>query len=59
MIVDQSEMQLLLCASFDGEPLVMADKETPLFRSEWLKENYPRKAANIDFVVSKINLQKG
>lgn len=54
MVVNQPEQTLLLCASFDGEPLLMADEQTPLFRSEWLKENYPRKSEQIDFVVARI-----
>jgi len=32
----------------------LADKHTPLFRTEWLKENYPNKSDDIDFVVAKI-----
>jgi len=54
MIVNRPESGLLLCASFDGEPFLMADKHTPLFRTEWLKENYPNKSDDIDFVVAKI-----
>jgi len=54
MIVNRSGNDLLLCASFDGEPFLMADKHTPLFRTEWLKENYPNKSDDIDFVVARI-----
>ena len=54
MIVNRPERDLLLCASFDGEPLLLADKHTPLFRTEWLKENYPNKSDDINFVVARI-----
>jgi hypothetical protein len=27
-----------LCASFDGEPIVLADRKTALFRTDWLKK---------------------
>jgi hypothetical protein len=51
--VDQPD-KVLHCATFDGEPLFVVGGDTPLFRSEWLKENYPRKTAQIDFVVARI-----
>jgi hypothetical protein len=54
MIVNRSGNDLLLCASFDGEPLLFADKHTPLFRTEWLKENYPSKSDDINFAVARI-----
>jgi hypothetical protein len=54
VIVNRLESDLLLCASFDGEPLLLADKHTPLFRTEWLKQNYPNKSDDIDFVVARI-----
>jgi hypothetical protein len=52
--VNRPEINLLLCASFDGEPLLLADKQTPLFRTEWLKENYSNKSDDINFVVARI-----
>ena len=52
--VDQPDNTLLLSASFDGEPLLIVGDNTPLFRSDWLKDNYPRKANQVDFVLNKI-----
>lgn len=44
---------LLLCASFDGESLLMQDK-TPLFRTAWLKTECPKSVADIDFIEGKV-----
>jgi len=43
-----------LCASYDGEPVIYADRETMLFRADWLKETYPRQAAIIDSILARI-----
>lgn len=47
--------QSMLCASWDGEPLVLAqDGKTVLLRSEWLKGEYPQCASDIEHVEGKI-----
>jgi hypothetical protein len=52
--VNRSENELLLCASWDNEPVLWVETEIALFRTEWLKDNYPAKSRDIDSVVTRV-----
>jgi hypothetical protein len=52
----------VLCASFDGEPMVKAGSGNGvsiLLRSEWLKSEYPRVAGTVDLICGKIRQEHG
>jgi hypothetical protein len=44
---------LLMCASFDGEPMANYGK-TILLRSEWLKKECTKSLSDIEYVESKV-----
>jgi hypothetical protein len=46
-----SEMDVFLCASYDGESFMLADRKTWMVRADWLKENYPIAADVIEKAV--------
>jgi hypothetical protein len=52
---DMFSKAAFFAASWDGEPIVLAqDGKTALFRSEWLKGEYPQSATDIENVEAKI-----
>ena len=55
-----SQAEVWLCASYDGEP-VMLSEQTPLYRAQWLWENFPRMREAISRAIQRITAaqQKG
>jgi hypothetical protein len=48
-------MEVFLCAGYDGEPLLLAqDGKTALYRSGWLKAEFPKCRATVEDVETKI-----
>ena len=56
ILTGRSEMDLLLCASYDGEPLVHSGGKNgvALFRARWLKTECPKASEGIDRFVEMI-----
>jgi hypothetical protein len=49
-----SRMEVLLCASYDGEPIMLIE-ETPLYRAQWLWDNFPQMRAVISKATQRIS----
>jgi hypothetical protein len=48
-----SQMEVLLCASYDIEPMMLVE-ETPLYRAQWLWNNFPKMRAAISKATQRI-----
>jgi hypothetical protein len=49
-----SRMEVLLCASYDGEPMMLVG-DTPLYRTQWLWDNFPKMRAAISKATQRIS----
>ena len=47
-------MDVFLCASYDGESFMLADRKTWMVRADWLKNNYPVAADVIEKAVNYV-----
>ena len=52
-----SEMEVFLCAGYDGQPVVRLGKNA-LYRADWLKDNFPKMREAIDRAVVSIREAK-
>jgi hypothetical protein len=52
-----SEMEVFLCASYDGQPVMQLGKNA-FYRANWLKDNFPKMHAAIDRAVGTIQKAK-
>ena len=49
-----SQMEVALCASYDGEPMMLIE-ETSLYRAQWLWDNFPKMRAAISKATQRIS----
>ena len=52
-----SNMEAFLCASYDGEP-VMSFDDVPMFRADWIKENFPQMKTTVAAASRRINIAR-
>ena len=54
----KGDMEVLLCAGFDGTPIVK-DKRHLLVPADWVKREFPQSAELVDKILSHVNKTPG